>query len=649
MRTSTETSTRVSAALKMALIEIASLQDLTAFHEPAYTYVLKWPRVEWRVEEATLQRLMAPNSLRELYDQYGPLRELPDITNQEQHFSYLESTGPRQSFLCVLAQAAHAAVKKEYQLKQGTRDPAYSCYVQVELGEQNLHVHIVTGGKGLNKYNAKAWRNVLSYYWLTYIKEHIISTSDVILESAEYFAIKWTLEAELHKCKASYTGICTILEYKNKNGQQYACRVDPTEFIANYLLCKNLKYSTTHAPIQVTPYKSFFVGTTKTYAITLINGKYIQPWVRKHWTDELQAHNSRNKEEPVFTGDPFGMLPKVDQANWTGAVQSRVKMTKREGLMIDCMQRCLESHLLTYEQLVGKHPDLVVMIESQPGGARLLEQILGMVHIRLCQTYTAFTYLKTLFLNFEIKNDNKVFKLLNKQGYNPWQVGHWICCVLDKKAGKQNTLCFYGPASTGKTNLAKAIVNAVKLYGCVNHLNRNFVFNDCASKLILWWEECVMHVDWVEPAKCLMGGTEFRIDRKHRDYMLLPQTPVIISTNNDIYTTTGGNTVIQVHAKPSKDRVVQFNFMNQLESTFGEITEEEVAAWLLTCGSRFNCTLQGFYSEWNLECTPNSFPLNKICDGHSQDFTLHENGICRHCGTYLPLDTDCGDLVGAEA
>nr|WRQ19901.1 MAG: NS1 protein [Bocaparvovirus sp.] len=409
------------------------------------------------------------------------------------------------------------------------------------------------------------------------------------------------------------------------------------------MLCKNLKYGTGQEPRNTTPFNSFFLVTNKTYAITILNGKYVQPWVRKQWMEHIQQNNANNGTEPVFSGDPYGLLPKVAQANWQQTTQPGGKMTKREGLMLDCMNRCFEQHLLTYEQLVGKHPDLVVMIESQPGGARLLEQVLGMVHIKLTQKYTALSYIKEVYKETELTNDNKVFRLMNLQGYNAWQAGHWICCVLAKKAGKQNTISFYGPASTGKTNLAKAIVNAVGLYGNVNHLNRNFVFNDCAAKLVLWWEECVMHVDWVEPAKCLMGGTEVRIDRKHRDSMLLPQTPVIISTNNDIYTVTGGNTVSQVHAKPIKDRVVQFNFMNSLESTFGEISPKEVAAWLLECDSRFDISLEGYYREWNVKSTSNSFQLANICPTHSQDFLLYENGICNSCGSYLPLCTDSGD------
>ncbi len=79
-----------------------------------------------------------------------------------------------------------------------------------------------------------------------------------------------------------------------------------------------------------------------------------------------------------------------------------------------------------------------------------------------------------------------------------------------------------------------------------------------------------MHQDWVEPAKCILGGTECRIDVKHRDSVLLTQTPVIISTNHDIYAV-----VVVILFSCScgsiKERVIQLNFMKQLPQTFGEV------------------------------------------------------------------------------
>ena len=115
------------------------------------------------------------------------------------------------------------------------------------------------------------------------------------------------------------------------------------------------------------------------------------------------------------------------------------------------------------------------MLESMPGGSKLIETVLNMLHVRITQNHSAYSYLQVRFNFRELTSDrstlctNKCWKLLLKQGYNPWMAGHWTLCVLSKRAGKQNTINFFGPASTGKTNMAKAIVNAVRLYGCVNH------------------------------------------------------------------------------------------------------------------------------------------------------------------------------------
>lgn len=618
---------------------------MESFSGVAYTYIIRLPNFPEDEYFSKLQESLGDWNCKDLYDEIDTVGLYPDFPIQ--HCSDLFDFQSK-TFEHSLALFAEVAAQKVFENQQITKTPSFSRYIQVEHGSSgnNLHIHLVLAGTGLNKYTAKSFRSKIAMYFYAQIqqKQKEMLQEDYDAESWEEFTKP--VSGILKECQDGSTKYCTVLQYKSRNGESYSCRVDPRSFISNYLLPKNLEiggknWSGTYKVPG--PMADSFESTSKTYTYTSINGQQLPPNERKKLKFWLDTHYGINTEEPIFTGDPLSDLPKVSKAQWERTTQPGGKMSKRESLVLDCMNRAIESDCLTYEQLVDKHPELVIMMESQAGGNRLIEQTLNMVHIKLTQKYTALSYVMKRFPTFELTKSNKVIRLLNYQGYNYWQVGHWLCSVLDKKSGKQNTVSFYGPASTGKTNLAKAIVNCVNLFGNVNHLNKNFVFNDCSNKLVVWWEEALMHTDWVEPAKCVLGGTTVRVDRKHKDSQLLPQTPCIISTNNNIYECVGGNHVSHVHCKPLKDRVVQLNFMKTLPQNFGEITQDEVAAWLLKCKERFQCTLEGYCEEWKVKHVANDMPLAKVCASHSQDFTLHEQGTCTGCGAYLPLvaDSEC--------
>lgn len=614
----------------------AVFAGVSGFLHPAYTYVLRFPDIMWMSHEDKWQDLLLPEySFDDGMDDF--FLDMPWPDTPAEHLQFIDANGPDSLWYSVLGNVLHDVVLSMFRERQATLNPEYSSYIQVEMGKQNVHVHLVIAGQGLNKYNAKLWRAELGMRWL---RDMVTIMERSSLVSSERYAelVSCLLEARDQQQNGT-KNCCDVLQYRSRAGQQHALRVNGAEFICNYLLPKNLKFHSLLSPERCTPHSAYFDTADKTYIITIINGVTLRANERKRLYNMLLDRVVATSNEPVFDGD-ITRLPKVTANTWTAAApDTSSKMTKKQSLMLDCMQRCLQNHWLTYETMVIGCPDLIVMLESQPSGSRLIEQLLNMAHITLTSKHTALSYILEKHGLSSVTNENKVFRLLNIQGYNGWQVGHWVCLVLAKQAGKQNTINFYGPASTGKTNLAKAIVNAVGLYGCVNHQNKSFVFNDCAAKLILWWEECVMHADWVEQAKCVLGGTEFRIDRKHKESQLLPQTPLIISTNHDIYTVVGGNSVSHVHAKPIRDRVVQLNFMKTLPQTFGEISVAEVAAWISTCANRFEgkLTLNGFYEEWGLNFVPNQFPTSNLCASHSQDYLLHEHGLCLCCGGYLPL------------
>lgn len=605
------------------------IRNLKRFEEPAFTYVIKLPYRDPKAVEPILQKLLRHGiwqNLLENENRYA--REYKHMGTEilyTVHYSY------------TLGTFAFYAVERTFRARQGTTTPNFDCFIQVELS-QTIHVHLVLAGQGLTKYTAKSFQKDLGMFFFSQIEQRY---KEALGETygQEHVELTEAVIGARRACVGGSSQLVSILQYASRRGDFHSCRVDPKSFIRNYLLPKNLLMNTITTPEDHTPDGNWFAATGKTYSMSFIKDRFIDPKFRRPLIEALDDDFSIPSSGPVFAGDPGGELPKVSRATWSSTSTPGGRMTKREALALDLVNRAAEEHLLTYEDLVEAHPELVIMIENQQGGDRMLQNTLHMTHIQITQKFTALTYIQKRYEDSEVETDNKVFRLLNMQGYNPWQVGHWLCCVLDKKAGKQNTVCFYGPASTGKTNLAKAIVNTVKLYGCVNHQNRNFIFNDCAAKLIVWWEEGLMHQDWVEQAKCCLGGTSFRIDRKHKDSQVMLQTPCIVSTNNNMYECTGSNYVTRVHEKPLKDRIVQFNFMKALPSTFGEISEEEVAGWLMDCCRMFEISLEGFYKRWEMERVHNDFPLGKPCPSHSQDWLLQENGLCLACGGYLPLDT----------
>lgn len=636
--------------------EISGLQGaLTGFHDPAFTYILKLPMFDpFRGWERDFQWGLASNNRNGLDDMVIWLTA-PDQSDPEGQRAFLSAHSEEKFYGYRLATAAYNAAVKFFQSRQACSEPICSIYAQSELGLHQLHVHLVLGGPGLNKWNAKSARRSLQHKWLTelvsMLESHLVH--GVPDERQDVCVMLARLKAALDRTQSDENySLVDVLTYRTRAGQSHAARVNGQEYIVNYLLCKNARYCWEAQPERCTLAVDYFTGVSKTFMSTVVNGELIPLGLRKRLWQSLQAAQATLRAEPSFSGEMFGTLPEVRQAEWRDVEKAggSVRVNKRESLMLDCLARCRRDNILTYEQLVHAHPDLAVMIEALPGGARLAEQVLTMLHIQVVKEYSPLDFMARLNSVARVQPGNKALMLLCLQGYNPWQVGHWLCTLLARKAGKQNTCLFYGPASTGKTNLVKAVVSAVRLYGCVNHQNKSFIFNDCAHKLVVWWEECLMHADWVEQAKCILGGTEFRIDRKHKESQLLPQTPVLVSTNNNIYEVTGGNTVSQVHAKPLRERVVQFNFMKRLCSTFGEITEEEIYAWLNSCRERFVPTLEAFLGRWGLERVPNAFPLQSLCSGCSQDWELHQNaGPCLHCGGVPELETrDRGEPESGE-
>lgn len=193
------------------------------------------------------------------------------------------------------------------------------------------------------------------------------------------------------------------------------------------------------------------------------------------------------------------------------------------------------------------------------GNMHHLEHILGLAKQTMIEQKTLSDYLAT-GQPPAAPPLNCISKIFADNGYD---VGY-VCALLykwgNKETGKRNTILLRGPPNTGKTLVTSAIAKASPFYGMVNKNNENFPFNDCTSAMVIWWEEGDMTSKHVQDAKCLMGGTEVKIDKKSRGQKPVPHTPLMMTTNGEPWVVTGGNTCTREHEGALRSRWIRFEF-----------------------------------------------------------------------------------------
>nr|QKE54964.1 MAG: replication protein [Parvoviridae sp.] len=214
--------------------------------------------------------------------------------------------------------------------------------------------------------------------------------------------------------------------------------------------------------------------------------------------------------------------------------------------------------------------------QAGQGTARHIKEALKAAAQEILLTKCARDYLVMKEGEFGDIQENRIYKIMKINGYDP----HMVACIFAKwsnrEYGKRNTIWLHGPATTGKTNIAEAIAHSVPFYGCVNWTNDTFPFNDCVNKLIIWWEEGKMTAKTVETAKAILGGSKVRVDQKCKGSEELEPTPVIITSNTNMCWVVDGNTTTYEHKTPLQERMFKLELTVQLKPDFGKITKQEV-------------------------------------------------------------------------
>nr|UAJ21440.1 nonstructural protein 1 [Duck adeno-associated virus] len=235
----------------------------------------------------------------------------------------------------------------------------------------------------------------------------------------------------------------------------------------------------------------------------------------------------------------------------------------------------VEKGITTEKQWILENQESYLSFQASGNSARQIKTALDNAAKLMLLTKTAPDYLVGKDMVEDI-TENRIYKILEMNNYDPAYVGNIFLGWSKQQFGKRNTIWLFGPATTGKTNIAEAIAHAVPFYGCVNWTNENFPFNDCTDKMIIWWEEGKMTAKVVETAKAILGGSKVRVDQKCKSSIQLDPTPVIITSNTNMCYVVDGNTTTFEHAQPLQDRMFKLELTRRLPDNFGKVTKQEV-------------------------------------------------------------------------
>lgn len=369
---------------------------------------------------------------------------------------------------------------------------------------------------------------------------------------------------------------------------------------------------------------------------------------------ELEANNEDINLQPLDC-EPGSSLPisyVSTTTNWQEkTAPAKLQPTIIETLSMEALRLCKENHIFDQKQFKLKFPELFLRFTSKSQGLQKLEQTISLYCETIISESNAWEIAKAIHGECDLDNinENRVLKLCHYQNYDPRYVAHTLCCWLSGTLGKKNTFYLHGPANTGKTMFAESICKMVKLFGNVNHNNLNFPFNDCHNKAVLWWEECCMLENYVEAAKCILGGSGVRVDRKGQDSVLIQKTPIVVTSNNDITQVCSKNATTELHAAAIRARCLMFKFNSWLPSNWGLITIKDMYQFILWGECQGEISLSTYFTmnpKFN-GTIPYNQPRIRLCPTCSLQIKLEQHAeLCNTCGGWKKTEPDAESWDG---
>ena len=109
--------------------------------------------------------------------------------------------------------------------------------------------------------------------------------------------------------------------------------------------------------------------------------------------------------------------------------------------------------------------------------------------------------------------------------------------VMNKSEMKLNSVWLCGATNAGKSLLCNSIVESARFFSNIMEFDERTAFplNDAPGKRVLLINEPVIADKRIELIKNIMEGQDVAINVKHKKGISLPRTPLIISSNKDLW------------------------------------------------------------------------------------------------------------------
>lgn len=504
-------------------------------------------------------------------------------------------------------------------------------FCQMEIGPATgAHVHLVVGGKGFSSASGKWLLRLLQSEYARWLA----SCCAVDLTATERLAFRDHVTANEY---------VTLLQYKHKStGKHYCKPVDYGAMIMRYFLNKK--------PWSIDPNQCYVISwDNKTLTTDLSYSERMA--IHRFYTQKIIVASANVHETQVDSVEP--------------KTKKKRQVTQRELSTKEIVDSLTKQRIVTLEDWMLNDPDSYIQALTSPGGQQYCVNILEISGLRVSKDFTAFQLITERGQDTCRMSETKTWAIFKLNRYNPLKILHAIMCVLNKQAGKRNTILFYGPATTGKSLLAQTLCAETRNVGCYNPANVNFPFNDCLNKNLIWVEEAGNLGQQVNQFKAVMSGQAIRVDQKGKGSKPLNSTPVIMTTNEDITLVRVGCELRPEHTQPIKDRLVAICLQEKLGGDFGLIPEGEFGRLFRTMLKHgYEPTMASYCAHWQILPTygedwtqpPIKDPqeedavdaeLNSILNAFASDVCFTAAGTVQ-AGTVPALPAVCTSVFGGR-